>query len=152
MCKDRQGRRSFSLARGCQSPIAIGMTASTFIVVTGNPAISRSLELETGGFASPSHDGFALALWDEVNNIAKSLARCLNEPTQRCCKRKKATGSHSDGVKCALAPDVGSARRPPSHEAGFDRINSTSQNDGGVRGVSIFFPVATSLGIFSAVA
>ena len=56
-----------------RTPNAIGMTASTFIVVTGNPAISCSWELETGGFASPSHDGFALALWDEVNNIVKSV-------------------------------------------------------------------------------
>jgi len=30
--------------------------------VAGNPAISSLLQLETGGFASPPYDGFALAL------------------------------------------------------------------------------------------
>jgi hypothetical protein len=38
------------------------MLTTNNCLLAGNPAISCLLQLETGGFASPPYDGFALAL------------------------------------------------------------------------------------------
>jgi hypothetical protein len=69
--KQAPGQRSgerYDLEAACRDP-----DNDTHCWVAGSPAISRLLQLETGGFASPPYGGFALAL-GPVNPIEKPAA------------------------------------------------------------------------------
>jgi hypothetical protein len=55
------GQRDFTRPYDPRSPAAIRMTAT--LLVCRQPRYLDLIQLETGGFASPSCDGFALASW-----------------------------------------------------------------------------------------
>jgi putative hydrolase of the HAD superfamily len=76
--------------------------------VAGNPAISRLLQLETGGFASPPYDGFALAL-RPVDPTGKTAAIVWSNRQLDVATGKKelvlsfATPEVRDRAQCASA-------------------------------------------------
>jgi hypothetical protein len=120
------------------------MTASTFIVVTGNPAISSLLELETGGFASPSHDGFALALWSEVNRIPKRTANVWMNRQYAVANAKKQMVRSFRRAKRATSPAVGLARCVGYVKSAPPPADLTLQYGGTVRRVPVFKVAFTS--------